>query len=158
MDASIIDWSRFDPNSTKLRQDPGPQNALGLVRLDMPNEHGVYMHDTPMKPLFGRPQRAFSAGCVRVQDVFDLAAWIAKDEPGMSRERVDEILKAGVPVDITLARPVPVYFVYITAWADAEGHAEFRPDIYGRDGLSELSSDREHDPDAPPPPAPTLAP
>ncbi|MGE0768428.1 MAG: murein L,D-transpeptidase [Hyphomicrobiaceae bacterium] len=158
INASMIDWSRFDPTTTKLRQDPGQQNALGLVRLDMPNEHGVYMHDTPMKPLFGRAQRAFSAGCVRVQDVFDLAAWVAKDEPGMSRERVDEIVNGGVPVDITLARPVPVYFVYITAWADAEGHAEFRPDIYGRDGLSELSSDREHDPDAPPPPAPSLAP
>lgn len=158
VDASIVDWSRFDPTTTKLRQDPGDQNALGLVRLDMPNEHGVYMHDTPMKPLFGRAQRAFSAGCVRVQGVFDLAAWIARDEPGMSRERVDEILAARQPVDITLAKPVPVYFVYITAWADAEGHAEFRPDIYGRDGLQELSSDREHDPDAPPPPPPSLAP
>jgi len=158
LDASIIDWSRFDATTTKLRQDPGPQNALGLVRLDMPNEHGVYMHDTPMKPLFGRAQRAFSAGCVRVQDVFDLAAWVAKDEPGMSRQRVDEILANGVPVDINLARPVPVYFVYITAWADADGHAQFRPDIYGRDGMTELSGDREHDPDAPPPPPPSLAP
>ncbi|MEZ5815794.1 MAG: L,D-transpeptidase family protein [Hyphomicrobiaceae bacterium] len=156
--ASLIDWSKFDPVTTKLRQDPGPQNALGLVRLDMPNEHGVYMHDTPMKPLFGRAQRAFSAGCVRVQDVFDLAAWVANGESGLDRRRVDEILSAGAPVDINLSRPVPVYFTYITAWADAEGHAEFRPDIYGRDGLSELSSDRERDPDAPPPPPPTLAP
>jgi murein L,D-transpeptidase YcbB/YkuD len=76
----------------------------------------------------------------------------------MSRQRVDEILANGVPVDITLARPVPVYFVYITAWADPEGHAQFRPDIYGRDGMTELSGDREHDPDAPPPPPPSLAP
>jgi len=158
IDATRIDWASFDPSTTKLRQDPGPQNALGLVRLDMPNEHGVYMHDTPMKPLFGRAQRAFSAGCVRVQDVFDLAAWIARDEPGMSRQRVDEILAGGSAVDITLARPVPVYFVYFTVWADEQGNAEFRPDIYGRDGLRELSTDREHDPDAPPPPAPTLAP
>ncbi len=158
IDASRIDWASFDPTTTKLRQDPGPQNALGLVRLDMPNEHGVYMHDTPMKPLFGRAQRAFSAGCVRVQDVFDLAAWVAKDEPGMDRRRVDEIIAGGVPVDITLARPVPVYFIYVTAWADENGNAEFRPDVYGRDGLRELSSDREHDPDAPPPPPPTLAP
>ena len=158
IDATRIDWASFDPTTTKLRQDPGPQNALGLVRLDMPNEHGVYMHDTPMKPLFGRAQRAFSAGCVRVQDVFDLAAWVAKDEPGMDRRRVDEIVAGGQPVDITLARPVPVYFIYVTAWADETGIPEFRPDIYGRDGLRELSSDREHDPDAPPPPPPTLAP
>src|SRR5690606_33051673 len=114
--------------------------------------------DTPMKPLFGRAERAFSAGCVRVQDVFDLAAWIAKDEPGMSRARIDEILAGGVPVDINLTRPVPVHFVYVTAWADAEGHAEFRADIYGKDGMAELSSDRESDPDAPPPPAAALAP
>lgn len=158
IDARRINWASFDPNTTKLRQDPGPQNALGLVRLDMPNEHGVYMHDTPMKPLFGRAQRAFSAGCVRVQDVFDLAAWIAKDEPGMDRKRVDDIIAGGTAVDITLARPVPVYFIYVTAWADSNGHAEFRPDIYDRDGLKELSGDREHDPDAPPPPPPTLAP
>ena len=158
IDATRINWAQFDPASTKLRQDPGPQNALGLVRLDMPNEHGVYMHDTPMKPLFGRAQRAFSAGCVRVQDVFELAAWLAKDELGMDRRRVDDIIAAGAPVDITLTRPVPVYFVYLTAWADAGGHPDFRPDIYDRDGLKELSSDREHDPDAPPPPPPTLAP
>ncbi len=158
VDATRINWSTFDSKTMKFRQDPGPQNALGLVRLDMPNEHGVYMHDTPMKPLFGQAQRAFSAGCVRVQDVFDLAAWIAKDEPGTDRRRVDEILAAGAAVDITLAKPVPVYFAYLTAWADAAGNAEFRPDIYGRDGLRELSGDREADPDAPPPPSPGLAP
>ncbi len=160
VDATRINWSAFDAKTMKFRQDPGPQNALGLVRLDMPNEHGVYMHDTPMKPLFGRAQRAFSAGCVRVQDVFDLAAWIAKDEPGTDRKRVDDILAAGSAVDITLHRPIPVYFAYFTAWADAAGNAEFRPDIYGRDGLRELSGDREADPDpdAPPPPSPGLAP
>lgn len=158
IDATRINWAQFDPVTTKLRQDPGPQNALGLVRLDMPNEHGVYMHDTPMKPLFGRAQRAFSAGCVRVQGVFDLAAWVARDEAGVDRQRVDDIVSNGVPVDITLTRPVPVYFIYVTAWADQNGNAEFRQDIYGRDGLRELSSDREHDPDAPPPPPQTLAP
>jgi murein L,D-transpeptidase YcbB/YkuD len=161
IDATRVNWSTFDPAHTKLRQDPGPQNALGLVRLDMPNSEGVYMHDTPMKPLFGRAQRAFSAGCVRVQDVFDLAAWVARDEAGgFDRKRVDDIIAGGNPVDITLTRPVPVYFIYVTAWADANGEADFRPDIYGRDGLKELSSDREHDPDAPPPPpqAQALAP
>ena len=74
--SSSIDWNTADATHIKFRQDPGPQNALGLVRLDMPNEHGVYMHDTPMKPLFGQRARDFSAGCVRVQDVFALAAWV----------------------------------------------------------------------------------
>jgi murein L,D-transpeptidase YcbB/YkuD len=158
VDATRINWAQFDQTALKLRQDPGPQNALGLVRLDMPNEHGVYMHDTPMKPLFGRTQRAFSAGCVRVQDVFDLAAWIAQGEQGVDRRRIDEILAAGTAVDITLAHPVPVYFAYLTAWAEPGGQVEFRPDIYGRDALKELSGDREHDPDAPPPPPQTLTP
>jgi murein L,D-transpeptidase YcbB/YkuD len=158
LDATRIDWNTAEAKTIKFRQDPGPQNALGLVRLDMPNEHGVYMHDTPMKPLFGQASRAFSAGCVRVQDVFDLAAWIARDEPGMSRQRVQEILDAGMATDITLARPVPVYFTYITAWAEGNGRVEFRPDIYGRDGNRELTGER--DPDAPPPPpqANSLAP
>jgi murein L,D-transpeptidase YcbB/YkuD len=158
VDPATVNWTQFDPKLLKFRQDPGQQNALGLVRLDMPNEHGVYMHDTPMKPLFARAQRAFSAGCVRVQDVFDLATWIAKGEPGMDRARVDEIIAAGTPVDITLARPVPVHFIYVTAWADQKGHADFRPDIYGLDGLDELRTDRDPDPDAPPPPPQSLAP
>ena len=94
IDSSSIDWRQADVNKIKFRQDPGPQNALGLVRLDMPNEHGVYMHDTPMKPLFGQRGRAFSAGCVRVQDVFTLAEWVAKyeagwDQPGRAQEIID---------------------------------------------------------------------
>jgi L,D-transpeptidase YcbB len=152
INSSSIDWTTAEATRIKFRQDPGPQNALGLVRLDMPNEHGVYMHDTPMKPLFGQPARAFSAGCVRVQDVFDLAAWIARDEPNFDRRRIDTILDGGQATDITLTRQMPVYFAYITAWVEPGGRVEFRPDIYGRDGLRELSGDREKDPDAPPPP------
>ena len=158
LDATNIDWRTVDPKNLRFRQDPGPQNALGLVRIDMPNEHGVYMHDTPMKPLFEQRSRAFSAGCVRVQDVFDLAAWIARGEQNMSRERIEEILQGGQPVDITLTKPVPVVFAYITAWAEPNGRLMFRPDIYGKDQMRELASDRERDPDAPPPPRETLAP
>jgi len=159
IDATHIDWRQADPARIKFRQDPGPQNALGLVRIDMPNEHGVYMHDTPMKKLFDQRGRAFSAGCVRIQDVFGLVAWIAREEPGgVDRRRIEEILAAGQAVDIQLTRPLPVYFTYITAWVEANGRPEFRPDIYGRDGLRELSSDRERDPDAPPPPTQALAP
>ncbi len=149
VNSTSIDWQTADAKVIKFRQDPGPQNALGLVRLDMPNEHGVYMHDTPMKPLFGQRARAFSAGCVRVQDVFALAAWVARDEPGMDRQKVDEILSGGNAVDIVLKFPLPVYFAYVTAWAEQDGRVEFRPDIYGRDGLKELSGDRERDPEAP---------
>jgi len=145
-----------DAAKIKFRQDPGPQNALGLVRIDMPNEHNVYMHDTPMKMLFNQRDRAFSAGCVRVQDVFKLVAWIARYEPGwQEQDRVHELIEGGQASDVTLARQVPVYFTYITAWAEQSGRVEFRPDIYGRDGSREFEGER--DPDAPPPPQ-TLAP
>ena len=88
----------------------------------MPNEHGVYMHDTPMKPLFNQRGRAFSAGCVRVQDVFTLAEWVARYEPGWEQPgRAQQIVDAGQPVESNLTRPVPVYFAYITAWAEPDG-------------------------------------
>ncbi len=150
IDATNIDWNTADGKVIRFRQDPGPQNALGLVRIDMPNEHGVYMHDTPLKPLFEQRGRAFSAGCVRVQGVFQLAEWIARGEAGWDQKgRVEDVLAAGQALDLTLARPIPVYFAYITAWAEPSGRIEFRPDIYGRDGAGD--GDGQKDPDAPPP-------
>jgi murein L,D-transpeptidase YcbB/YkuD len=151
LDPSSIDWHQVDATKVKFRQDPGPQNALGLVRLDMPNEHMVYMHDTPMKQLFGQQGRAFSAGCVRVEDVFALAEWIAHHETGWEQPgRAQDVIAAGQAVDVTLAHPIPVYFTYITAWAEKDGRVEFRPDLYGRDGSRDYAG--ELDPDAPPPP------
>jgi L,D-transpeptidase YcbB len=159
IDSASIDWRQADVTKIKFRQDPGPQNALGLVRLDMPNEHGVYMHDTPMKPLFGQRGRAFSAGCVRVQDVFTLAEWVAKYEPGWNQPgRAQAIVDAGQPVDLVLTRPVPVYFTYITAWAEIDGRIVFRPDIYSRDGLRDLIAGHDRDPSEGPAPSQTLAP
>jgi len=158
IDATAIDWRAADASKIRFRQDPGPQNALGLVRLDMPNEHGVYMHDTPMKPLFQQRGRAFSAGCVRVQDVFKLAEWIAKYEPGWAPGRVEDVIASGEALDVNLWRPVSVYFTYVTAWAEPNGRIEFRPDIYGRDGANELVAGRDLDPSEPPPPSQTLAP
>jgi murein L,D-transpeptidase YcbB/YkuD len=154
IDPANIDWRQANAAKIKFRQDPGPQNALGLVRIDMPNEHGVYMHDTPMKPLFNQRARAFSAGCVRVQDVFDLVEWIARYEPGWEQPgRAREVIAGGQPVDVTLTRPIPVYFTYITAWAEPDGQVVFRPDIYARDGARELVAQHDHDPaDGPAPP------
>jgi L,D-transpeptidase YcbB len=152
MDPSGIDWHQVDATKIKFRQDPGPQNALGLVRIDMPNEHMVYMHDTPMKPLFGQSARAFSAGCVRVEDVFALAEWVARYETGWEQPgRAQGVIDAGQALDVPLTHPVPVYFTYITAWAERDGRVEFRPDLYGRDGSRDYVG--ELDPDAPPPPA-----
>src|SRR5690606_19099817 len=148
VDTTAIDWRMVNPEKVKFRQEPGPQNALGLVRIDMPNEHIVYMHDTPMKSLFDQTGRAFSAGCVRVQEVFLLVEWIARYEPGWEQPgRVQEVIASGEAHDVKLTKPIPVFFTYLTAWAEADGRAEFRPDIYGRDGSRELVFER--DPEAP---------
>jgi murein L,D-transpeptidase YcbB/YkuD len=158
LDSTNIDWRQADAKKLRFRQDPGPQNALGFVRIDMPNSEGVYMHDTPMRHLFNQRWRAFSAGCVRVQDVFTLVEWIARyetgwDEPG----RTQDILAAGQAIDMTLTRPLPVYFTYVTAWAELDGRIVFRPDIYGRDGVKDANV-ADRDPGDAPPTRFTLAP
>jgi murein L,D-transpeptidase YcbB/YkuD len=157
VDPQAVDWGSQEALKLKFRQDPGPQNALGLVRIDMPNADNVYMHDTPMKTLFGQRSRAFSAGCVRVEDVFNFVDWIAHYESGWQPGRAQEIVAAGQPVDINLTRPTPVYFTYIPAWAERDGDVEFRPDIYGRDGAVDTIAEMDRDPNEPPPP-PTRAP
>lgn len=133
-----IDWRAPSAAQFKFRQDPGPWNALGLVRLDMPNEHAVYLHDTPMKELFGQRERAMSAGCVRVENPADLVAWVLRGVPGWNRARVEELMASGQPLDVALSDPVLVIFAYVTAWTDADGAVEFRPDLYRQDGVSEL--------------------
>jgi murein L,D-transpeptidase YcbB/YkuD len=160
IDPSAIDWHQPDLGKTiRFRQDPGPRNALGLVRIDMPNEHGVYMHDTPLKQLFNQRNRAFSAGCVRVQDVFTLVEWIAKYETGWDQPgRARDVIATGQALDMNLTRPLPVYFTYITAWAELDGRIVFRPDLYGRDGMRDLVASDDRDPEDGPAPRWTLAP
>ena len=159
VDQSTVDWNTASATQIKFRQEPGPQNALGLMRIDMPNSEGVYMHDTPMKQLFQQRARAFSAGCVRVQDVFKLGEWIARYEMGWDQPgRIDGIIEGGQALDLTLTRPLPVYFTYITAWAEPGGSIQFRPDLYGRDGVPTLVAGRDRDENDPAPPQQSLAP
>lgn len=159
IDQASVDWNSATATQIKFRQDPGPQNALGLMRIDMPNSEGVYMHDTPMKPLFQQRARAFSAGCVRVQDVFKLGEWIARNEMGWDQPgRVEQIIEGGQAMDLTLTHQIPVYFTYITAWAEPGGSVQFRPDLYGRDGAPMLVAGRDRDESDPPPPPQSLAP
>jgi murein L,D-transpeptidase YcbB/YkuD len=144
IDPTFVNWSSPEAQSLKFRQEPGPQNALGLVRINMPNEHNVYMHDTPMKNLFARSARAYSAGCVRIQRVFDLVTWLAAPNGDWDRARVDSVLVGGQQLDVPLVAEVDVYFAYLTAWASPNGEISFRPDVYGWDGSAEvLAQDRE---------------
>jgi L,D-transpeptidase YcbB len=130
-----INWNSLDATNYKYRQDTGADiNSLGFVRVNIPNPYGVYMHDTPSKGIFGDDFRFVSSGCVRVQDVRDYVAWLLKDTPGWSRDQIDEVIRSGQRLDVTLAQPVNVYWVYVTAWATPDGVTQFRKDIYQRDG------------------------
>jgi L,D-transpeptidase YcbB len=130
-----INWNSLDATNYKYRQDTGADiNSLGFVRVNIPNPYGVYMHDTPSKGIFGDDFRFVSSGCVRVQDVRDYVAWLLKDTPGWSRDQIDEVIRSGQRVDVNLAAPVNVYWVYVTAWATPDGVVQFRQDIYQRDG------------------------
>jgi murein L,D-transpeptidase YcbB/YkuD len=130
-----INWNSMEATQYKFRQDPGGDvNSLGFVRINIPNPHGVYMHDTPAKGIFGDDFRFVSSGCVRVQNVRDYVAWLLKDTSGWDRDHIDEAIRSGQRIDARLSTPVPVYWVYVTAWAN-DGVVQFREDIYQRDGF-----------------------
>ena len=130
----------------RYRQAPGPGNALGQVKLVMPNPFTVYLHDTPSKSLFDRDIRAFSHGCIRVQDAFGLAQDLLAPNDGWSRARIDAVVAGGKTTMISLAEPLPVYVAYFTAAAEEDGAIATFPDVYGRDapvvaGLTDLEKD-----------------
>ncbi len=128
----LVNWWGPGTERYVFRQDAGPQNALGVLRIDMPNKYIVYMHDTPMKQLFGEYERAYSAGCVRVETVVDVAAWLLAGQGGWTRAAIDKSIAAGKQQTIKLATQVPVHFVYLTALVRG-GEVQFRNDLYDRD-------------------------
>jgi len=130
-----INWNTEEAVNYRFRQDPGDFNSLGAIRINFPNTHEVYMHDTPFRNLFGEDFRFHSSGCVRIQNVRELVYWLLRETPGWPRVEVDRVVRSGDRKDAKLARPVPLHWAYITAWATADGVVQFRDDIYGRDGL-----------------------
>lgn len=129
----FINWNTEEAANFRFRQDPGDINSLGNVRIGMPNTEAVYMHDTPQKSLFGGDTRFHSSGCARVQNVRELVTWILSETPDWSRARIDHAVRTDERVDVKLIKPVPVYWVYITAWGSEEGVVHFRDDVYKRD-------------------------
>lgn len=131
-----VNWRSDEATRYTFRQDPGGEfNSLGFVRINIPSPHGVYMHDTPSKGIFGDDFRFVSSGCIRVQNVRDYIAFLLKETPGWDRARIDEVIASGERVNARIANPVPCYWVYITAWATPDGGVQFREDIYNKDGL-----------------------
>lgn len=142
MDPASVDWSEGKVPDVTVRQDPGEWNALGRVRIDMPNSYAVYMHDTNQRNLFANDYRFDSHGCARVDNVRDLAAWLLKDTANWDRTQIDLGIATGQRQDIKLNKGVPVAWVYLTAWMARDGIVQFRHDIYDQDTqLNEAAAD-----------------
>ncbi len=140
IDPATVDWNDPAAANFKFRQDPGPANALGFARINFPNKHAVYMHDTPTKGLFSHGFRAYSSGCVRIQNVQELIGWMLKKEKGWEPSRIDEVIRMGESMNVDLSKSIPLYWSYITAWAQPNGAVQFRRDLYGRDGVGMLAA------------------
>ena len=140
VDPGSVNWWGPEAERYVFRQDPGEQNALGVLRFDMPNKHIVYMHDTPMKNLFGYFERAVSAGCVRLQNFWGVADWVLAGQDGQTASTLQGKVASGQQATIRLKQPVPVHFIYLTAWID-NGMVQFRNDLYNRDASAFVSGE-----------------
>jgi murein L,D-transpeptidase YcbB/YkuD len=135
-----IDWTTDQATKGYLfRQDPGDFNSMGSVRISFHNDEQVFMHDTPQKDIFGRVERFDSSGCIRVQNIRQVIAWLLRDTADFPRERIDEIFKSGEQVHVNPKPEIPLYLQYISAWAMGDGVTHFRDDIYNNDGIGQLA-------------------
>ncbi len=133
VDPSTIDWAATTKGFPyMIRQEPGPHNSLGRVKFMFPNKYMVYLHDTPSKGLFARSERAFSHGCIRTQNPFDLAELLLADQ-GWDRTRIDQVLASKKTTRVNLDNPITVMLLYWTAEVDEDGTVHFRKDVYNRD-------------------------
>jgi murein L,D-transpeptidase YcbB/YkuD len=133
IDPHSVDWSGTHTPNFTVRQQSGTWNALGAVKIDMPNSYSVYMHDTNQRNLFSDDYRFDSHGCSRVDNVRDLAAWLLKDQPQWSRAAIDAAIATGQRHDIAVTKKVPVAWIYLTAWMTRDQTVQFRNDIYAQD-------------------------
>jgi murein L,D-transpeptidase YcbB/YkuD len=131
VDASALDVETLA--NYRFRQRPGAENALGLVKFVFPNQHNVYLHDTPTDSLFARPSRSFSHGCVRLEQPLALAQYVLRDQSEWTKERIEQAMQSGDERTVKLRRSLPVYLVYWTARVTGDGVVQFRNDVYGID-------------------------
>ena len=135
IDPGTIDWAMLNRDSFpyRLRQDPGPKNALGRIKFIFPNKFSVYLHDTPTRSLFKETTRDFSHGCIRTERPIDLALYLLQDDPRWTRDALLETIQSGKRKVVKLGEPIPVHLQYWTAWVDEQGLLDFQDDIYDRD-------------------------
>ncbi len=133
VDPLTVDWAQYSKGAPyTFRQDPGPDNSLGMVKFIFPNRHSVFLHDTPHRELFNRPERAFSSGCIRIEDPLKLAELLLTDEHYQG-PRLQSIVESGKTQRIYLDRPVPIIILYLTTGLDSDGNILFYKDIYEKD-------------------------
>lgn len=135
LDPSDIDWAKLTADNFPytLRQDPGPGNSLGNIKFPFLNNFAIYLHDTPQRQLFEQSSRAFSSGCIRVEQPLQLASYLLNGEQGWDPAKIQEKIDAGETLTVRLPKPIPVYLVYWTVWVGADNMVYFQKDIYGRD-------------------------
>jgi len=149
LDSTRIDWASVgaDDFSYKLRQRPGPKNALGQLKFMLPNEYNIYLHDTPQQAHFSANERSFSHGCVRVADPEGLADAILAGQSGWTKEQIFGAIESGDRTQVNLDEKLPVQITYLTAWVDEDNRVHFRNDVYQRDQI--LADALTHEPDRP---------
>ena len=131
---NTVNWSEYNTNLPyTFRQKPGTSNSLGKIKFLFPNNYSIYLHDTPSKGLFGETSRAFSHGCIRVQNPKNLAVYLLRNDQKWTIQQIETVLKTDTETKITIKPTVPVYILYLTAWVDQSGKLNFRKDIYGLD-------------------------
>ncbi|HEX6900672.1 MAG TPA: L,D-transpeptidase family protein [Thermoanaerobaculia bacterium] len=131
---SSVDWNATDGRGLSIRQKPGRKNALGRVKFMFPNPYNVYLHDTPSRSSFSRASRAFSHGCIRLEQPVELAEHLlGRDDPAWTKEKIEAIIAKGEEKGVVFKEPWPVHLVYWTVWVDDAGVVQFREDLYGRD-------------------------
>jgi murein L,D-transpeptidase YcbB/YkuD len=135
VDPAAIDWQSATPATFPytLRQPPGPDNALGRVKFIFPNEHAIFLHDTPSRELFATDLRTFSSGCIRVERPLELAARLLERQEDWTPEKISQVVGAGASETVLLEQPLPVLIVYWTVSVGASGELRFARDVYGRD-------------------------
>jgi len=131
----IIDWYQVTASNFpyRLRQDPGPSNALGRIKFMFPNKFSVYLHDTPQRGLFKRASRDFSSGCIRIEKPVELAKYLLQNDPQWPGQKIQETIDSGVTTVVRIKDPIPVHLLYWTAWVTETGTIHFGNDIYDRD-------------------------
>ena len=146
VDPYSVDWARYDARSLpfRFRQPPGAGNALGRIKFMFPNKHDVYLHDTPTKNLFANASRAYSHGCVRVNEPIEFAAALLEKDTNVSAGQISQRLKTGQPGELHLSRNIPVHLVYFTAWANSDGTLGRAADVYGHDAATRAAFDGDY--------------